>query len=49
LNALDQQKERRYLCHRGRVAELLEVVMEADNFGHIVNLFIQNLVKAKAY
>ena len=34
----------KYLCHRGWVAKFLELVVQADHLGHIIDPFVQNLV-----
>jgi len=40
----DQWKEGKYFCCRGWITKFLEVVMQADNFGHIVNPFVQDFL-----
>jgi hypothetical protein len=39
-----QSEGEKYFCRRGWVAKFLEVVVEANNFGHIVNPFVQYFV-----
>jgi len=42
---LGQWKGWRYLCHRDWIAKFLEVVMYADDLGHVIDPLVQDYVK----
>lgn len=42
--AYDRSKEGKYICDRGWIAKFLEVVVQADDFGHIVDPFVKNFI-----
>ena len=37
-----------YFCGRGWIAEFLKIIVKANDFGHIIDPFVQNFVKGSS-